>query len=141
MKQDGLDRFLLAQQRNYADAEREIAQGRKTTHWIWYVYPQLRGLGRSNFAQLYGIADLTEAAAYLAHPVLGARLRQMMALMLTHRGHRPEDILGGIDALKLRSSATLFAELPGADPVFSEVLNAFYDGQRCDKTLALLGRS
>ncbi|WP_323783866.1 DUF1810 domain-containing protein [Thalassovita sp.] len=140
MKQDGLDRFLLAQERNYADAEREITQGRKLTHWIWYVYPQLRGLGRSNFAQLYGIADLDEAAAYLAHPVLGARLRHMMALMLTHKGRPAEEILGGIDALKLRSSATLFAELPAADPIFTEVLNAFYNGQRCDKTLALLGR-
>lgn len=140
MKRDGLDRFLLAQERNHADAEREIAQGRKSSHWMWYVFPQLRGLGRSNFAQLYGIADLDEAAAYIAHPVLGPRLIRMMGLMLRHEGCAPEDILGGIDAMKLRSSATLFAELPEADPVFGRVLDAFYDGRRCEKTLELLGR-
>ena len=107
---------------------------------MWYVFPQLRGLGRSNFAQLYGIADLNEAADYLAHPVLGPRLLHMMGLMLAHQGQRPENILGGIDAIKLRSSATLFAELPDADPVFEKVLDAFYGGQRCETTLALLRR-
>ena len=140
MKQDSLDRFVLAQERNYADAEREIAQGRKVSHWMWYVFPQLRGLGRSNFAQLYGLVGAEEAEAYLAHPVLGPRLVHMMGLMLTHEGQAPEGILGGIDAMKLRSSATLFAELPDADPVFQQVLDAFYDGRRCDRTLALLGR-
>ncbi|WP_373050693.1 DUF1810 domain-containing protein [Thalassovita aquimarina] len=140
MKQENLDRFVLAQERNYADAEREIAQGRKLSHWMWYVFPQLRGLGRSNFAHLYGIADLQEAADYLAHPVLGPRLIHMMGLMLTHAGQPAEEILGGIDGMKLRSSATLFAELPDADPVFGRVLDAFYGGQRCERTLALLGR-
>ena len=140
MKQESLDRFVLAQERNYADAEREIAQGRKLSQWMWYVFPQLRGLGRSNFAQLYGLAGAEEAEAYLAHPVLGPRLVHMMGLMLTHSGQLAEDILGGVDAMKLRSSATLFAELPDADPVFQQVLEAFYGGQRCDRTLELLRR-
>lgn len=135
---EDLQRFVLAQARNHADAEAEIRRGCKTSHWMWYVYPQLRGLGRSNFAHLYGIADLEEATRYLAHPVLGARLHQMMGLILNHRGTPVEAILGTVDAQKLQSSATLFAQVPGAPEVFQRVLDGFYDGRTCDKTLALL---
>ncbi|MGR3463875.1 DUF1810 domain-containing protein [Limimaricola sp.] len=134
-----LDRFIDAQKDSYATALSEIAAGRKRSHWMWYIWPQLRGLGRSPMAQQYGIADAEEARAYLAHPVLGPRLVEISRAMLAHRGRAPEDILGGIDALKLRSSATLFAAQPGADPVFAELLDAFYDGPD-DRTLALLDR-
>lgn len=133
-----LNRFLVAQARNYDDADREIAAGQKVTHWMWYVFPQLRGLGRSNFAQLYGLDGLAEATTYLNHPVLGPRLLHMCALMLTHTGTPADRILGGIDAMKLQSCATLFAAVPDAPPVFANVLDAFFDGQPCAKTLALL---
>lgn len=135
---DDLHRFILAQSRNYADAEREIRQGKKTSHWMWYVFPQLRGLGQSNFAQLYGLDGIGEAAAYLADPVLGPRLIHMCDLMLTHTGIPAQNILGPIDARKLRSCATLFARLPDAPLVFAQVLDQFYDGQPCPKTLVLL---
>ncbi|MGH1355871.1 MAG: DUF1810 domain-containing protein [Thalassovita sp.] len=135
---EGLDRFIVAQARNFADAEREITAGQKVTHWMWYVFPQLRGLGRSNFAQLYGIEGLAEAESYLAHPVLGPRLVRMCELMLTHQGTPPEKILGKIDALKLRSCATLFAATADARPIFEDVLEAFFDGWPCAKTVKLL---
>ncbi|EYD73284.1 DUF1810 domain-containing protein [Limimaricola hongkongensis] len=134
-----LDRFVNAQKDSYATALSEIETGRKRSHWMWYVWPQLRGLGRSPMAQHYGIADAQEARAYLAHPVLGPRLVEISRAMLAHRDRAPEEILGGIDALKLRSSATLFAAQPGTDPVFSKILDAFYDGPDA-RTLALLDR-
>jgi len=134
-----LTRFIVAQARNYADAEQEIAAGHKVSHWMWYVFPQLRGLGRSNFALLYGLDGLAEAIAYLAHPVLGPRLLHMCGLMLRHKDMPPDQILGAVDAMKLRSCATLFAAVPDAPCVFAEVLDTFYDGQPCAKTLALLG--
>lgn len=134
-----LDRFVEAQRGSYATALSEIRAGQKRSHWMWYIWPQLRGLGHSQMAQHYGIADAAEARAYLAHPTLGPRLVEISRAMLAHRGRAPEDILGGIDALKLRSSATLFAAQPGADPVFGEILEDFYDGPD-DRTLALLDR-
>ncbi|PSK88294.1 uncharacterized protein (DUF1810 family) [Limimaricola soesokkakensis] len=134
-----LDRFVEAQRDSFATALSEIEAGQKRSHWMWYIWPQLRGLGHSQMAQHYGIADAAEARAYLAHPTLGPRLVEISRAMLAHRGRAPEDILGGIDALKLRSSATLFAAQPGADPVFGEILEAFYDGPD-DRTLALLDR-
>ncbi|MGR3498821.1 MAG: DUF1810 domain-containing protein [Limimaricola soesokkakensis] len=134
-----LDRFVEAQRSSYATALSEIRAGQKRSHWMWYIWPQLRGLGHSQMAQHYGIADAAEARAYLAHPTLGPRLVEISRAMLAHRGRAPEDILGGIDALKLRSSATLFAAQPGADPAFGEILEAFYDGPD-DRTLALLDR-
>ena len=134
-----LDRFIEAQEDSYATALSEIEAGQKRSHWMWYVWPQLRGLGRSPMAQHYGIDGAEEARAYLAHPVLGPRLVEISRAMLAHRGRAPEDILGGIDALKLRSSATLFAAQPGADPVFDEIIEAFYDDPDA-RTLALLDR-
>jgi uncharacterized protein (DUF1810 family) len=136
---EGLDRFVAAQARNHAAAEAEIRAGRKTTHWMWYVFPQLRGIGRSETAQYFGISDKAEAAAYLAHPVLGPRLVQMATLMLQHEGRIVADILGPVDALKLRSCATLFAALPHSPPVFAQIIDTFYDGQACGSTRALLG--
>ncbi len=133
-----LDRFLVAQEHDYAKAHAEIAAGRKTTHWIWYVYPQLAGLGRSQRSEYYGIAGLAEAEAYLRHPVLGPRLSEMFKLLLTHGGTPPEAILGGVDAAKVRSSATLFERAGAAPGLFGQVLDTFYDGARDGRTLERL---
>lgn len=134
-----LGRFRDAQEGGvFERAVAEVRAGRKTSHWMWYIYPQLRGLGRSGRARHYGIADREEAQAYAADPVLGPRLIEAMQAMLTNRGTPPEAVLGPVDALKLRSCATLFAALPGADPVFAEVLETFHDGTPCAQTLALL---
>ena len=133
-----LSRFLDAQARDHARARDEIARGRKPTHWMWYIFPQLAGLGRSETARFYAIADLDEAGAYLAHPVLGPRLVEMAQLMLTHEGKPAEAILGPVDAMKLRSSMTLFAAVPGAAPEFGQVLDRFFGGARCALTEAAL---
>lgn len=137
---DPLDRFVQAQARDYAQALRELRDGRKRTHWIWYVLPQLRDLGRSQMAREYGIADRSEAAAYIAHPLLGARLVECVDAVLAHAGRRPEDILGEVDALKFRSCLTLFAEVAPDQPCFRTALAAFYDGQPDGETLRLLGQ-
>lgn len=123
-----LERFVEAQKDSYATALSEIEAGQKRSHWMWYIWPQLRGLGHSPIAQHYGIDGVEEARAYLAHPVLGPRLIEISRALLAHRGRTSEEILGGIDALKLRSSATLFAAQPDADPVFAALLDAYCDG-------------
>ena len=133
-----LDRFTDAQERVWPGPLEEIQRGRKDSHWMWFVFPQLKGLGRSATALHYGIADRTEAEEYLAHPVLGPRLVEISRAMLSHSGTAPETILGPVDALKLRSSATLF-EAAGGDAVFARIIDAFHDGERCRKTLDLLG--
>lgn len=138
---DSLERFVRAQQRDYARALAELVAGRKTTHWIWYVLPQLRGLGRSAMARDYGIADRSEAAAYLAHPELGPRLLECVKAMLGHSDRSAADILGDVDALKFRSCLTLFAEVAPAEPLFQRALDVFYAGQPDDATLRLLDAS
>lgn len=135
---DSLQRFLDAQAPVYADVLAELRAGRKQSHWMWFIFPQLRGLGHSAMAQHYGLAGRAEALAYAQHPVLGARLKEDMALLLTHRSLSAEDILGGIDAMKLRSCATLFAEVAPQEPVFAQVLAQFYAGQPCHRTQELL---
>jgi uncharacterized protein (DUF1810 family) len=137
----GLDRFLQAQDRHYGHALAELQAGRKTSHWIWFVLPQLRGLGRSTMAHEYGIADRAEAEAYLAHPLLGARLRQCVQAMLAHSGHpghSATSILGDVDALKFRSCLTLFDAVSAPGNLFRQALDAFYDGEPDATTLALL---
>ncbi|AAV93348.1 hypothetical protein SPO0017 [Ruegeria pomeroyi DSS-3] len=136
---DELEMFVEAQDTVWPDVLRELTLGQKTSHWMWFVFPQLAELGQSHMAQLYGIGDLDEAAAYLAHPALRARLIEVSRLMLTHAGKRPDDILGSIDAKKLRSSMTLFAAVPDAPGEFRAVLEAFYDGSPCPLTLRALG--
>ena len=98
MTDASLNRFVAAQAESYDLARAEVASGRKRSHWMWFIYPQLRGIGRSPTAQFYGLDGLEEAARYLAHPVLGARLVEMCALILTHDGEAPEEILGEVDA-------------------------------------------
>jgi uncharacterized protein (DUF1810 family) len=134
-----LDRFVQAQASVHDQALAELKAGRKTGHWMWFVLPQLRGLGRSSTAQHYGIADRTEAEAYLAHPLLGERLRQCVQATLAHRGRSPERILGEVDALKFRSCLTLF-DAVSATPanVFRDALEAFYGGRPDEATLDLL---
>ena len=141
MRDSGLERFVAAQDAGgtYAQALRELRAGRKTSHWMWFVFPQLAGLGRSATAQAYAIASLAEARDYLAHPVLGPRLRECTAAVLTHTDRTAEQVFGGIDALKLRSSMTLFARADPAEPAFTAVLDAFYGGEVDDRTEQLLG--
>lgn len=133
-----LDRFVQAQGRTHAVALRELRAGRKESHWMWWTFPQLASLGRSATAKAYGIADLAEAEAYLAHPVLGPRLLEATRAMLAHRGRRAEAVLGPVDALKLRSSATLFACVPGAPGDFADVIDGFYDAEPDPLTLDAL---
>jgi len=134
----GLERFVSAQDRVWPAPLEEFRAGRKQSHWMWFVFPQLRGLGRSPTAQHYGIADMTEARAYLAHEVLGPRLIAIGKAMLTHEGTAPETILGPVDAMKLRSCATLFRMAGGSEKVFGALLDAFFDGQPCDPSCRIL---
>lgn len=135
-----LDRFVEAQASIYAEALAELRSGRKQSHWIWFVFPQIAGLGSSPTALYYAIASADEARAFLAHPLLGARLRESVAAMLAHRGRSAEAILGGIDALKFRSSMTLFEAVADDPALFVEALEAFYGGERDRASLGLLGR-
>jgi len=126
-----LDRFVSAQDQGgtYARARAELRQGRKVSHWMWFVFPQIEGLGRSPTAQRYAIASLAEARAYLEHPLLGARLRECAAALLAVEGRSAAEILGGVDALKLRSSMTLFSRADPAEPLFGAVLERFYESE------------
>jgi uncharacterized protein (DUF1810 family) len=117
----------------------ELRNGQKRGHWMWFVFPQVAGLGRSEVAQHYAIASLAEARAYAAHPVLGARLRACAAALLAVEGRSAREILGEIDALKLRSSMTLFHRADPDEPVFRAVLERFFDGLVDPRTDALLG--
>ena len=133
-----LDRFIEAQDRIWPAPLDEIRAGRKITHWMWFVWPQLRGLGRSETALHYGIRDLDEARAYLADPVLGSRLKEISDAILLHEEKEAAAVLGPVDAMKLRSSATLF-EAAGGDDLFSRLLDAFFAGQRYEATLNMIG--
>lgn len=135
-----LQRFLQAQQQAYAPALAELQAGRKRSHWIWYIFPQLQGLGNSAMSQRYAIGSLAEARAYLAHPLLGPRLLECVRAMLAHMGSDAEDILGGIDAVKFRSCLTLFAAARRDEAVFDAALRQFFAGQPDPRTLALLQR-
>ena len=125
-----LERFVRAQddRGTYARAVAELRAGRKTSHWMWFVFPQIAGLGRSATAQAYAITDLAEARAYLAHPVLGPRLRECARLVVGHVGRTAEQIFGGVDAMKLRSSMTLFAAADPDERAYAAVLEHFFDG-------------
>jgi uncharacterized protein (DUF1810 family) len=140
MQEFDLERFVSAQAGVYEDALAELRAGRKTGHWIWFVFPQIAGLGYSGMSLRYGIASLAEARAYLAHPVLGPRLRACAGAMLLHRGRTAEWILGGIDAVKLRSSMTLFHRAAPGEPLFREVLERYYGGLPDPATDELLAR-
>ena len=131
-----LQRFLDAQARVWDDVRSELAQGRKRSHWMWFVFPQLAGLGHSAMSRRYGLSGLDEARAYLAHPVLGARLRQCCTAVLAS-DVSAHALLGSPDDLKLRSCMTLF-HAAGGESTFRAVLAAKFDGQPCVRTLELL---
>ncbi|MFD1722586.1 DUF1810 domain-containing protein [Amnibacterium endophyticum] len=137
---EGLERFEAAQDEGgtYERAMAEVAAGAKRGHWMWFVYPQLAGLGQSPTARFYAIRDEAEARALLAHPVLGPRLRRAMRTAADAPARSAEALLGGIDAVKLRSSATLFGRVAPEEPVFGEVLDRWYGGEEDRATLALL---
>lgn len=133
-----IERFLDGQRFGYETALAEMVNGRKMSHWIWYIFPQIKGLGHRPNAKFYGIRDLDEAREYLAHPVLGQRLREITNAVLTHKGEDIYEIMGSsIDALKFRSSMTLF-ELVSPNDIFAEALDAFYSGQRDPRTIELV---
>jgi uncharacterized protein (DUF1810 family) len=134
-----LDRFLLEQQDVYDGVLGELRRGRKTGHWIWFIFPQVAGLGYSPMSQRFAIASLDEARAYLAHPVLGARLRDCAGVLLATRGRTAQEILGSTDAMKLRSCMTLFQRAAPDEPVFAQVLDRYYGGVADDATDARLG--
>jgi uncharacterized protein (DUF1810 family) len=135
-----LERFVQAQDAGgtYSRALSELRGGRKSSHWIWFVFPQIEGLGRSPTAHAYAIASLDEARAYLRHPLLGARLRKCADALLALDTDDAEAVMGGIDAVKLRSSMTLFARADPAEARFPGVLRRFYGGEEDEATLSRL---
>lgn len=136
-----LQRFLAAQAAIYPDVLRELRQQRKTTHWIWFIFPQIQGLGSSPTARAYAITSLDEAAAYLAHPILGPRLAECTQLVLLARAHPLRQILGTPDDLKFHSSMTLFAHATPANHLFVEATQAFFAGRYDDLTLNILAKN
>lgn len=136
----GLERFVEAQAPVYPSALADLQRGSKRGHWMWFVFPQMRGLGRTATANFYGISGREEAEAYLAHSLLGPRLRECTGAVLTHAGRRlAEQMLGITDALKFKSCMTLFEAVADDPTLFAQALDAFYDGQRDGLTLDLLG--
>ena len=133
-----LSRFVEAQQGVYEQALAELDAGRKRTHWMWFVFPQIAGLGSSPMSRLYAIRSKSEAAAYLAHPLLGPRLRACTRAVLAHRGESAEAIFGPVDSVKLRSSMTLFDSVGEEGDPFADCLDAFFAGARDPETLRLL---
>ena len=137
-KEYNLDRFLKAQELMYPWALREMKNGRKQTHWMWFIFPQLKVLGQSSTALYYGIEDFDEAKQYLAHPVLGTRLKEISEALLSLETDDPYRIMGDIDGLKLCSSMTLFAEVAGYDSVFGKVIDKYYNGNKDMNTIRIL---
>jgi uncharacterized protein (DUF1810 family) len=133
-----LERFLVAQQHVYDGVLEELRSGRKTGHWIWFIFPQIAGLGHSPMSQRFAITGLDEARAYLGHPVLGARLRECAGLVLATTGRTAEQIFGSLDAMKVRSSMTLFHRAAPDEPLFAHVLDRYYDGVADEATDARL---
>lgn len=133
-----LKRFLDAQDHVYSSALAEVKNGRKLSHWMWYIFPQIAGLGYSETAQYYALKDLSEARAYLDHPILGSRLIEITRALLAIEGKTANQILGSPDDVKLRSSMTLFSLLARTDPVFQAVLDKYYQGAADPRTLSIV---
>lgn len=136
---DELEMFVEAQDTVWSAVVSELTAGQKDSHWMWFVFPQLADLGSSDMAKLYGMHDLGEAKAFLAHDTLRQRLQQVVGLVLSHADKSAEDIFGSLDAQKLQSSMTLFSVVPDAPNEFRVVLDQFFDGQMCSKTRDALG--
>ena len=138
-KEHLLERFVDAQERMYEIALAEVKSGKKLSHWIWYIFPQLKGLGMSGNSHYYGIDNIEEARAYLNHPILGKRLREITSAFLDSVGKNAQDVFGYLDAMKVRSCMTLFNEVSD-DDLFRNVLVRYYSGLADEKTLAILGK-
>ena len=143
MDKFNLQRFLKAQDTNvsnYAVALEEIKNGRKITHWIWYIFPQIEGLGYSPASEFYAISGLDEARAYFAHPTLKERLIEISNALLAHQGKSAFEIMGSLDGLKVRSSMTLFSIACPNEPVFEKVLEVFFNGEQDPNTIRILNK-
>lgn len=138
MRSHHLERFISAQKADYQTALNELKNGRKESHWMWYIFPQIQGLGFTDTSKFYAIADLDEAKEYLEHRVLGPRLMLICHTLLELGTNNPQQIFGRPDNLKLQSSMTLFSAVPGANPVFEKVLQKFYNGLKDNRTLKIL---
>lgn len=136
--EDGIERFVVAQQDVYHSALNEINNGKKQSHWMWFVFPQIRGLGFTDFNIYYGIKDLKEARQYLNDPILGKRLVEISRAVLAVQGKTALEIFGKPDQRKLKSCMTLFGQIQNADPVFHEVLEKYYQGLGDYKTIVML---
>lgn len=137
-KENDLGRFLDAQQSDYQTALSEIKNGRKRSHWMWYIFPQIQGLGFSETSKFYAIKNVSEAEEYLSHPVLGSRLIEISNAALALQSDNANSIFGSPDDLKLKSSMTLFAKLNQTNPVFQKVLDKFFGGSKDQQTLQLI---
>ena len=137
---NSLERFIEAQAKTYEIALNEIKNGKKRTHWMWFIFPQLRGLGTSNMAHIYGISGLDEAKAYLEHPVLSERLYELCNELLKHKDKTAFEIFGDIDEMKLKSSMTLFSLASEDHAIFDEVLECFFDGKKDEITVNLINQ-
>ena len=135
-----LDRFLYAQELTYDKALDEVRNGKKESHWMWFIFPQIIGLGVSDTAMLYSISGIGEAKLYLEHEILGPRLVEISKEVLSLETDDPVEVFGEVDALKLNSSMTLFDYVSADENVFKEVIDKFYDGQKDEKTLQLIKR-
>ncbi|WP_294958284.1 DUF1810 domain-containing protein [uncultured Flavobacterium sp.] len=135
---DGIERYLSAQENVYEQALDEIKKGKKQSHWMWFIFPQLRGLGFTEYNIYYGIENLKEASEYLNHPILGKRLMEITQAMLQIKNKTALEILGRADERKLKSCMTLFSLLPQAPEYFVKVLEKYYDGEKDEKTLQVI---
>ena len=140
MDQYNLNRFLEAQMTTYEGAMLELARGRKESHWIWYIFPQIEGLGRSDTAKLYSIKSLEEGRAYLEHPVLGQRLIEACEVLLNLKDKPIDEVMGYPDDLKLQSSMTLFEFISGSNSIFTKIIELYFDDVRDDASLKILQR-
>ncbi len=138
MPPNNLQRFLAAQETSYPTALAEIKNGRKQSHWMWYIFPQIQGLGFSETSKFYAIKHMDEAEAFLQHPVLGSRLVDICKALLKLESNNANQIFGSPDDMKLKSSMTLFSSVLNADPVFQLVLDTFFYGVKDEKTLAII---
>ncbi|MDR6763979.1 uncharacterized protein (DUF1810 family) [Flavobacterium sp. 2755] len=133
-----LSRFLDAQNKLYLTALAEIKKGKKETHWMWFIFPQIKGLGTSDTSNLYAIADLKEASEFLEHPILGKHLIEISEILLTFKRKSADGIFGDLDARKLRSSMTLFSMAENTNPIFQEILDAFFSGESDPLTISII---
>ena len=138
---NSLERFIEAQKHSYLVALKEIKNGKKRSHWMWYIFPQLRRLGMSSMAHIYGISGIEEAKAYLEHPVLSGRLYELCGALLQHKDKTAYEIFGDIDEMKLKSSMTLFALTSEDYTIFDQVLAQFFNGEMDELTVRLINES